>query len=105
MLLDVPLAYLTLVPLREKGLDAAAACGVVKLRGQDAGRKKGKRKRRKRRERSCRGSLSRTGSKHNNLVGLICRLMGLEWLDCKCCRKKYPLILKKVANGNRLVYF
>lgn len=41
MLLDVPLAYLTLVPLREKGPDAAAACGVVKRRGSGCREEKG----------------------------------------------------------------
>lgn len=40
MLLDVPLAYLTLAPLREKGPDAAA-CGVVKLRGSGCREEKG----------------------------------------------------------------
>lgn len=62
--------------------------GLKNSEREHAGRRKGRRKRRKRRERSCRGRLSRTGSKHNNLADLIYRLMGLERLDCKCCRKK-----------------
>lgn len=49
----------------------------------DAGRRRRRKreKRRKKRRMSCRGTLHRTGSKHNKLVGLIYSLAGLDgWI-------------------------
>lgn len=70
---------------------------------EGAGRRR--RRRRSRRRLSYGGRLSITGSKDNELVGLIYRLMGLECLDCKCCRKISADFLRKVSNGSRLIYF
>lgn len=66
---------------------------------EDAGRRRWKRERRRKKRRSCRGRLSRTGSKDNKLVGLIYRLVGLEWL------KKYPPILKKSRQWKQVGLF
>lgn len=71
----------------EKGLVLLLTCGPVKLSEGGKRRRKRVRERKRRRRRSCRGRLSRTGSKDNKLVGLIYGLVELEWLDCKCCRK------------------
>lgn len=85
---DVLLAYLLSVPPKGKGPDAAATCGIVKLSGGRCREEEDEEEKEEKRSRSCRGRLSRTGSKDNKLVGLIYRLVGLERLDCKCSRKK-----------------
>lgn len=93
-LLDVLLAHLPSVPPRGKGPIAAATEKAVKLGGGGCRGEEEEEKRQRRR--SCTGRLNITRSKDIKIVGLIYRLVGLEWLDCKRCRKSICQFRKSI---------